>query len=319
MKRIVKQSIALLTAVTCLFISSCVKKQPESTCTERYTQHQEEMAYACPMHPEIKGNKGDKCAKCTMELEQIEKVGSGDIEVTLASSSEKIKEGVEVQLRTSIQKDGKNAALDIIHEKKIHMLVVDEGLTWFDHIHPVEQADGSHLITETFPHGGTYYVFADFKPSGSAGTVHKSTLEVSGNNPAVPDTLKNKWVSNVDGYTLTLINGNDFQTNRPQHLGIQIQKDGKNIASHEMETYLGAIAHVVIIGMSDKKMLHVHPGSNEHVPIHGETHFEKPGIYRMWVQFQLEGVVHTADFTVNVKEGLETKENHHGDHTHHQH
>jgi hypothetical protein len=25
-------------------------------------------AYACPMHPEVKGNKGDKCPKCGMAL-----------------------------------------------------------------------------------------------------------------------------------------------------------------------------------------------------------------------------------------------------------
>ena len=24
--------------------------------------------YACPMHPEVKGKKGDKCPKCKMEL-----------------------------------------------------------------------------------------------------------------------------------------------------------------------------------------------------------------------------------------------------------
>jgi len=33
----------------------------------------EEMAYACPMHPEEKGNEGDKCPKCKMALEKIEK------------------------------------------------------------------------------------------------------------------------------------------------------------------------------------------------------------------------------------------------------
>lgn len=32
----------------------------------------EEMAYACPMHPEVTGKDGDKCSKCGMYLEPID-------------------------------------------------------------------------------------------------------------------------------------------------------------------------------------------------------------------------------------------------------
>jgi len=28
--------------------------------------------YACPMHPEVTGEKGDKCSKCGMALEKVE-------------------------------------------------------------------------------------------------------------------------------------------------------------------------------------------------------------------------------------------------------
>jgi len=31
----------------------------------------EEIAYACPMHPEITGKKGDTCSKCGMDLEEV--------------------------------------------------------------------------------------------------------------------------------------------------------------------------------------------------------------------------------------------------------
>ena len=30
-----------------------------------------EATYACPMHPEITGKKGDRCSKCGMYLEEI--------------------------------------------------------------------------------------------------------------------------------------------------------------------------------------------------------------------------------------------------------
>lgn len=31
-----------------------------------------QMAYACPMHPEVTGKEGDKCSKCGMKLEPVE-------------------------------------------------------------------------------------------------------------------------------------------------------------------------------------------------------------------------------------------------------
>lgn len=37
--------------------------------------------YACSMHPEVTGKKGDKCSKCGMELEKV----------TVATSTKKVK------------------------------------------------------------------------------------------------------------------------------------------------------------------------------------------------------------------------------------
>lgn len=315
MKRTIKQSFAVCTAAIGLFITSCNQFESHSTLHEHSIHCESDSIYVCSMHPEIKGKKGDKCSKCGMELTLLEGESSQNIEVKFTTSPRKLKVGEKVHLSTSVLNNGKNAKLDIVHEKKIHMLIVDEELTWFDHVHPEEQADGSHNVEINVPHAGKYYSFADFKVQGAAGSVNKQVFEVEGNNQQIADTTQNKWISNVDGYTVTLINGSDFQTNRPQHIGIRIEKDGNSITSEDIEPYLGAIAHVVIIGKNDKVMLHVHPEANKHVPIHGETRFEKPGIYRMWVQFQLDGKVHTADFTVGVIEGLDTAENsHHDDH-----
>lgn len=191
------------------------------------------------------------------------------------------------QLTLSITENGKNAALDIAHEKKVHMLIVNEELTWFDHIHPEEQADGKYAVSETFPNSGKYIIYTDFKTSNSSATVNKQEIEVAGNVAAKPDNTKNKWVSKVDGYTVTLVNGNDCKTNRPQHMGISIEKNGKFITGNDIQPYLGAVAHIAVINKADKDFLHIHPTSNEKYPIHAETRFEKAGVYRMWVQSSL--------------------------------
>lgn len=199
------------------------------------------------------------------------------------------------------------------------MLIVDEELTWFDHIHTEEQADGNHTVTETFPYSGKYIVFADFKSSSSSGIVNEQEIEVSGNTTAKPGTETNKWVSKVDGYTITLVNGNDFKTGRPQYFGLTIEKDGKYLSGQDIEQYLGAVAHAIVIGKTEKEFLHLHPTSNEKYPIHGETRFENAGVYRMWVQFKIDGKVHTADFTINVTKGDKVIQSEPHDHSQHQH
>jgi hypothetical protein len=57
-------------------------------------------------------------------------------------------------------------------------------------------------------------------------------------------------VSTVDGFTVTLLNGEDFKTNRNQGLQFSVEKDGKKLEEKDMQIYLGATAHIVMISKS---------------------------------------------------------------------
>jgi heavy metal-binding protein len=227
MNNTIKKSIVIFSAVAGLFLTACNNTQNKSSNMENHQHTTTESVYACPMHSEVTGKQGDKCSKCGMELELVQKDDSENIEVNITSTPQKIEAGKSTKLAFSITENGKNATLDIVHEKKIHLLIVDEALTWFDHIHTKEQPDGSYTVTENFPYSGKYIVFTDFKARGSSGTVNKQEIEVAGNVTTKPDTETNKWVSKVDGYTVTLVNDNDFKTDRPQHFGLTIEKNGK--------------------------------------------------------------------------------------------
>lgn len=39
---------------------------------ENKSEQTADATYACPMHPEVTGKKGDKCSKCGMELQKVE-------------------------------------------------------------------------------------------------------------------------------------------------------------------------------------------------------------------------------------------------------
>jgi hypothetical protein len=314
MKKSVTASLLTGTVVLGLLFTACNNAQNKSADKEHQQHSHNDSLYACPMHPEVTGKQGDKCFKCGMDLVAVSHEKQAKSEVTLITEPQIIEAGTPAKLTLVFRENDKNLPLEISHEKKVHLMVVDETLSWFHHIHPQEQADGSYTISETFPEGGKYVLFTDFKPQGAASVVDKKEITVNGSSGNNKTDFSTRLVSVVDGYTVTLANGNDLKTNRSQSLEILVEKDGKKLTESDIEPYLAAAAHIAMIGKEDKDFLHIHPVSNKHFPIYAETHIKKQGIYRIWVEFQTNGKVHTADFTVNVAEGEKTAGHH--DHQH---
>jgi hypothetical protein len=56
-----------------IIMSSCggSKTETEEQTTEEAPAEVAEAKYACPMHPEETGKKGDVCSKCNMALEEV--------------------------------------------------------------------------------------------------------------------------------------------------------------------------------------------------------------------------------------------------------
>lgn len=266
--------------------------------------------YACPMHPEITGKEGDSCPKCGMKLVHNDQAGAANgltYFMDLKTNPLPVVSKQEVILSMTPRIKGKESdqvPLQEEHTKKIHLIVVSDDLSYFDHIHPEYGADGSYTVKTKFPAGGKYTMFADYKPSGGNQIVNKLNLEVTGNKPAAKNYSTDKLTAtSSDGFSISLTpEGGKFETNVQMHLAASIKQNGKDLDASTLEDYLGAKAHMVIVSLSDKEYLHVHPGiENGKLDLH--TTFEKPGIYRGWIQFQSKGKVHTTDFIMNVKQG----------------
>jgi hypothetical protein len=318
-----KIKIILLGGIACVALLSACNNKGNKQNTSDMEAHQhanEESSYVCPMHPEVTGKKGEKCSKCGMELEPSAAKKAREFDVKLSSTPQVIEAGKPTNFSISITEDGKIVALDVVHEMKMHLLVMNEELTWFDHVHPKEQADGTYSVSETFPGEGKYLLFTDYKPVGeSSGSVKLQEIDVKGTplNTVKMDT--EKLVSKVDNYTVTLTNGNDLKTERGQVLKFTVEKDGKKLEEKDIEQYLAASAHIVMVAKETKDFLHIHPMSDKNFPIYAETQIKKAGLYRMWVQFKTNGKIHTADFTVNVSEGSKSVTDSHDKHDHAHH
>lgn len=293
--------------ITSLFMFACSdNKTAEKETTTADAGH--EHMYRCPMHPEVTGKEGDTCPKCGMKLEHSDAAPSaaGSYFMEYTSNPETVEPNKEVTLSfTPKKKDAEKeqVALDIEHEKKIHLILVSDDLSWFDHIHPEYTADGSYKVSTKFPAPGKYKAFADYKPSGGDHTVDKVDITVAGTAPAAKTFSGNKLSGNSGNYSFELIpTGDKLVTGALMHITGIVKKDGKKIDANTLDNYLAAKAHFVMVSLEDKEYLHVHPSVyQEQFDLH--TTFEKPGIYRGWVQFNADGKIHTIDFTMNVAQG----------------
>jgi hypothetical protein len=77
-------------------------------------------------------------------------------------------------------------------------------------------------------------------------------------------------------------------------LRFTVTRDGRPVAIGD---YLGAKGHLVALREGDLAFLHVHPDERS---LRFEATFPTAGRYRLFLQFQVDGRVHTAEFTREV-------------------
>lgn len=336
-------SAALLIIVNFTACSTDHSKQQANTTADQMAQADANTAYICPMNCED-GKLYDqpgKCPVCNMNLEATQRTDTSmephffiDLKTTPAMPDA----GKPGMLSVTPKKHGAEntpVALDLVHEKKMHLIVVSDDLSWFDHIHPAYQASGSYDIKllgsndkftngrgaseMRFDNGGRYWAFVDYKPSGGKNQVDKIELNVAG-KPAPAVTFdKEKKASKVAGFEIKLEAGKDGAapvTGEEQHLVFTFQKNGKPVDPSIFDNYLGEKGHLVLIERDSKTFVHAHPKmSKDMLGFHAT--FEKPGIYRLWLQFQNKGELHTSDFAVVVTEGKSSgKDAGHENHNH---
>ncbi|MFI8971339.1 hypothetical protein ACIGO9_00525 [Nocardia asteroides] len=188
------------------------------------------------------------------------------------------------------------------HDKDLHLIVVRRDMAGFQHVHPVLDPAGTWSVPLNLSKAGDYRVFADFTPAGGSNLTLGADLRVSGNYdvqalPAPATTAR------VGEYTVTL-NGT-VTPGAASNVTLSVSRDGAPVT--DLQPYLGAYGHLVALRAADLAYLHVHP---EGAPGDGKTpagpgidfvvNAPSAGDYRLFLDFQHQGVVRTAEFTIRV-------------------
>lgn len=217
------------------------------------------------------------------------------------------------------------------HGKKLHLIAVRRDTTGFQHVHPVMDERGTWSVELTLE-PGDWRFFADIHPDGHDGTMTLG-IDASVAGQYDPQPLsEDTRTAHVGEYTVTLDGA--LVPGAASDLAFTVSRNGRPVT--DLQPYLGAYGHLVALRVGDLGYLHVHPegepGDGTTEPGPGITFMAAApsgGAYRLYLDFQHDGVVRTAEFTLRATATAPRSDTapqaapghtgHHGGHAHHAH
>lgn len=218
-------------------------------------------------------------------------VDPGAFYLAIASEPEVVQAGQQVQVTLKLT-DAYGAPVtefEIVHEKKLHLIIIREGLDKFTHAHPEPGPDGTMVTALTFPEGGTYYFYADFTPRDGTGVTLIAELRVEGEASPAPA---------LEPYVPGLVQTDEMLANVGIEAGQGMHRvsfalmDLNEAPVTDLEPYLGAMGHFPVVSADGRQYVHAHPANGaETSEVVFEVQFPGPGMYKGWGEFKRGGTV----------------------------
>jgi rRNA maturation protein Nop10 len=311
----------------CVLCASVVLSLPEEP-------DETETAWVCPMHPDYTMDITGKCPRCGMDLVRAAPFDVRDYRLDFRTVPAVVKPGQRAKLLFRVFHPGTGEAIrkfEVVHERQYHLFVISQDMEYFQHLHPEQQADGSWSIDITLPRAGYYKVLSDFMPGGGAPQFLARPLVTAGytgdlagdSARLVPDTV---LTQTIDDVTATVeFDPPVFAVGQYGHLNFHLTDTATGKPITDLQTYLGAFGHTLIMSEDMVDYVHSHPldilaledddgGAPQFIippdadleQLRGgpDVTFEglmpKPGRYRAWTQFRRNDRLYTFAFTFNV-------------------
>ncbi len=275
-----------------------------------------EELFSCPMHADVTAAQPGNCSKCGMALTRAAGALTDEFVVKTEASPQQIRPGQKTTLRFAIfnpQTGAQVRQFNLQHEKPFHLFVVSSDLQHFDHIHPTLRPDGSFTITTVLPQAGLYHLYCDIFPAGGVAQVVHQTLVTSGfkgdasalQARLTPDPVLTKTMGDLR--VALQFAPAQIVAGQPALLRYQLTDAKTGQPIHDLQPYLGAWGHTLILREDGDEYLHSHPLDaplgDAAVPslIYFESFFSRPGNYRIWSQFQRNNKILTVSYNITVK------------------
>ena len=274
-------------------------------------------AWFCPMHPDHTSHQAGKCPVCGMALLAGTPYDTRDYRLDFAPTPAAVTAGTPVTLRFTVRHPGTGEVVtdyETVHDKRYHLFVVSHDMTDFQHLHPDLQADGSWIMRLTLPKPGYYRVLSDFVPRGGSPQFLGRTLVTKGFSGDLvsqaarlePDAQLKKTIGSIAASV-------EIEPSTPiagqyGHLRFTLTDATTGAPIADLQPYLGAFGHTLILSEDMLDYVHSHPseGSDNISAGFGgprvtfEGYMPRPGRYRAWTQFLRQDRLTTIAFTFRV-------------------
>jgi hypothetical protein len=267
------------------------------------------------MHPDVIQKEPGTCSRCGMKLVAGDPWNEREYALELETTPAVAKPGDTVTFRIAVRDpDTREPVKDfsVVHDRQFHLFVISQDLEDFAHIHPAQDAHGVWTIEHKLSRPGFYRIYCDFLPVGGTPQVLARTIATAGVerdlSAAIPKLAVDRTLSReVDGTAVELQVQplGDVVAGRTIKLQYQLASKGSPVT--DLEPYLAAWGHALVLSEDALEVVHAHPieylPTNVTDPRGGPTitfdaTFPKPGRYRVWMQFKRRDVVSTVPFTV---------------------
>jgi hypothetical protein len=268
---------------------------------------QDDVEWVCPMDKDIRMKAPGKCPRCGMTLV----AGIPDereYKVELSTKPRVLKPNEDIQLKLDVEDPDSHKTVqnfEVMHERLYHLFLVSQDMQFFRHVHPEKQPDGTFLLDAKFPHPGMYRILSDFYPTGGTPQLIARTVMIPGAGFKLTPAKLTADVEPKDTENMHV----DLRLDPPQPLaGFKTMMFFKLTPTEGLEQYIGAWGHMMSASSDLIDMIHTHPiyvndpDDKSYKELQFNMIFPRPGIYRVWVQFQRKGVVNTAAFNIPVDE-----------------
>jgi hypothetical protein len=192
----------------------------------------------------------------------------------------------------------------------MHLVAVSEDLSQFQHIHPEVGADGAWAVTTTFPESAVYVLFDEFVYNEQH-VLDRQEFTVGDASPTSASLSPDLSPKTEGGLSVSLSAPQTIASGEDTNFTLHVTRDGQPVT--DLEPYLGAPAHVVIVSSDTRDFAHTHgevsgmgsmntpPPSAFGPDISVHHTFPRAGLYKIWAQFGYQGSVITVPYVVEVK------------------
>jgi Cu/Ag efflux protein CusF len=300
--------------------------------------------YTCSMHLNYRSNKPGKCPRCGMTLIPTTPAIEEEFDLDMDASPRTPRPGQPLTLRFAVinpRTGAKVKEFGLMHGKLLHLFLVSQDLSDFQHIHPRQLHDGGFVIKTSLKRPGLYKVYTDIYPLDGAPQFLQTNIStvgwrgdvLAGQAHLTPDATLTKTVAGVKvtprnaealGVDLKALDAGPVSD-----LKVELQPDplisGRKITlkyrltdaatgepARDMIPYLGAWGHMLILSEDQTEAIHSHPEEtiSEEADLRKarggpefsfDVLFPTPGNYRVWAQFLRGDKLSTVAFDLRAE------------------